>query len=114
MLVFVSAFVVNRQARDNVVEVGECDVDHISLITLIQAICQKLSESCDVPSVDYHERSLDRILFELEDYCYVPSPPEEPPVLDVQGGYDPLGWCDIEAEQLNYEGDSEQDDDKDD
>ncbi|KAK2634607.1 hypothetical protein Ddye_029399 [Dipteronia dyeriana] len=130
------------QTGDKVVEVGECDVDHISLITLIHAICQKLSGNCDVPTVDYHvwaqiswcgekygvcsdsellelfsrfeECGLYRIVFELKDYCYVPTPPEEPPVLDVEGGYDPIGWCEMEAEQLNYEGDSEQDDENDD
>ncbi|KAK2655236.1 hypothetical protein Ddye_008288 [Dipteronia dyeriana] len=133
------------QSEDNVVEVDECDADHISLITLIQAICQELSGSCDVTHVstaDYHkwaqipwcgekygvcsdnellelfsrfeEHGLDRIMFEFEDFCYMPSPPQEPPVLNVQRGYDPLGWCDMEADQLNYEGDSEKkDDDKD-
>ncbi|KAK2662424.1 hypothetical protein Ddye_000998 [Dipteronia dyeriana] len=123
------------QAGDKVVEVDECDVDHISLITLIHAVCQKLSGNCNVPTVDYHvwaqipwcglrsvvcsdsellelfsrfeERGLDRIVFELEYYCYVPTPPEEPPMLDMEGGYDPLGWCEMEAEQLNYEGDNE-------
>ncbi|KAK3184973.1 hypothetical protein Dsin_032259 [Dipteronia sinensis] len=61
----------------------------------------------------FEKRGLDRIVFELEDYYYVPTLPEEPPVLDVEGRYEPLGWYDMEAEQLNYEGDSEQDDDKD-
>ncbi|KAK2651519.1 hypothetical protein Ddye_011375 [Dipteronia dyeriana] len=37
------------------------------------------------------------------DLCYVPTPHKEPPVLDVQGGYNPLDWCDMEAGQLNYE-----------
>ncbi|KAK2634415.1 hypothetical protein Ddye_029207 [Dipteronia dyeriana] len=41
------------QPRDNVVEVGECDVDHISLITLIHAIYQKFSGSCDVTHLNY-------------------------------------------------------------
>ncbi|KAK3230758.1 hypothetical protein Dsin_002639 [Dipteronia sinensis] len=60
----------------------------------------------------FEKRGLDRIMFELEDYCYVPTPLEEPSVLDVEEGYEPLGWYDMEAEQLNYEGDSEQDDDR--
>ena len=34
-------------------------------------------------------------------------------MLDQQGGYQALGWCDIEAEMLNYDGDSEKDDDND-
>ncbi|KAI9182821.1 hypothetical protein LWI28_029198 [Acer negundo] len=38
----------------NLVEVGECDVDHISLITLVHAICEKLSGNYDVPTRDYH------------------------------------------------------------
>ncbi|KAK2637934.1 hypothetical protein Ddye_025729 [Dipteronia dyeriana] len=42
------------QTGDKVVEVGECDVDHISLITLIHAIYHKLSGNCDAPTVDYH------------------------------------------------------------
>ncbi|TXG56831.1 hypothetical protein EZV62_018144 [Acer yangbiense] len=128
------------QTGVNLVEVGKCDVDHISLITLIHAICEKLSGSSDVPTGDYHvwaqipwsgdkykvgsdsellelfsmfeERGLDKIAFELEDYFYIPTPPEEPQVLDVEGGYKPLGWCDMEAEQLNYESDSEKDDDR--
>ncbi|TXG60496.1 hypothetical protein EZV62_015069 [Acer yangbiense] len=40
-------------------------------------------------------------------------PNEEPEVLDQQGDYQALGWCDFEAEILNYDGDSEKDDDKD-
>ncbi|KAI9165780.1 hypothetical protein LWI28_020294 [Acer negundo] len=62
----------------------------------------------------FEDRGLDKVVFELEDYFYIPTPPEEPQVLDVEGGYKPLGWCDMEAEQLNYEGDSEKDDDRDD
>ncbi|KAK3223499.1 hypothetical protein Dsin_010524 [Dipteronia sinensis] len=62
----------------------------------------------------FEKHGLDRIVFELENYCYVPTPSEEPPVLDVEGGYEPQGWCDIEAEQLNYKGDSKQDDNKND
>ncbi|KAK3198160.1 hypothetical protein Dsin_021575 [Dipteronia sinensis] len=108
----IDIFKIFVQARVNLVEVGECDADHISLITLIHAICQKLSGSSDVPL--FEERGLNMIVFELKDYCYVPTPPEEPLVLDMQGGYKPLDWCDMEDEQLNYEGDSKQDDDKDD
>ncbi|KAI9157681.1 hypothetical protein LWI28_026251 [Acer negundo] len=48
------------------------------------------------------------------DYFYIPIPLKEPQVLDVEGGYKPLGWYDMEAEHLNYEGDSEKDDDRDD
>ena len=136
-------FKIYVQTGVNVVDVGECDVDHISLITLVHAICEKLSGNSDVPTRDYHvwaqipwsgdkygvandsqllelfnmfeDRGLDKVVFELEDYSYIPTPPpEEPQVLDVEGGYEPLGWCDMEAEQLNYEGDSEKDDDRDD
>ncbi|TXG53428.1 hypothetical protein EZV62_022597 [Acer yangbiense] len=130
------------QTGVNLVEVGECDVDHISLITLVHAICEKLTGNSNVPITDYHvwaqipwsdskygvgndsellelfsmfeDCGLDKVVFELEDFFYIPTPPEEPQVLDVQGGYKPLGWCDMEAEQLNYEGDSEKDDDGDD
>ncbi|KAK2643578.1 hypothetical protein Ddye_025341 [Dipteronia dyeriana] len=66
--------------------------------------------------------SLDTIVFEVESCCYIPTPPKvssnaqpesEPEVLDMEGGYQALGWCDLEAGMLNYEGDSEKDDDKD-
>ena len=131
------SFKIYVQSGVNKIEVGECDVHHISLITLIHAICEKLSGCSDVPIGEYHvwaqipwsgekygvlsdsqllelfglfeERGLDSIVFELEDLCYIPTPPEEPQVLDVEGGYEPLGWCDMEAEQLNYEEDSEKD-----
>jgi hypothetical protein len=51
------------------------------------------------------------IVFELEK---TPSPPEgstsrpneEAEQLDQQGDYQALGWCDTEAEMLDYDGDS--------
>ncbi|TXG54328.1 hypothetical protein EZV62_019584 [Acer yangbiense] len=83
------------QTGVNLVEVGGCDVYHISLITLIHAIYEKLRGSSYVPARDYHvwaqipcmfeERGLDKIVFELEDYFYIPTPPEEPQVLDMEG-----------------------------
>ncbi|KAI9178486.1 hypothetical protein LWI28_027138 [Acer negundo] len=47
---------------------------------------------------------------------FVPNPPgdEELEVLAQDGGYQPLGWHDLEAELLNYDGDSEKDDNKND
>ncbi|KAI9181118.1 hypothetical protein LWI28_011636 [Acer negundo] len=62
----------------------------------------------------FEDYGLDKVVFELEDYFYIPTPSEEPQVLDVEGGYKPLDWCDWEVEQLNYEGDSEKDDNRDD
>ncbi|KAK3226763.1 hypothetical protein Dsin_006625 [Dipteronia sinensis] len=66
----------------------------------------------------FEDHGLDTIVFELEN-AYVPNPPgddqdEEPEVLAQDCGYQPLGWHDLEAEMLNYDGDSEKDDDKDD
>ncbi|TXG72092.1 hypothetical protein EZV62_000671 [Acer yangbiense] len=111
-------FTIFVQSGVNLVEVGECDADHISLITLTHAICEKLSGCSNVPTGDYHvwaqipwsgekygvgsdsellelfswfeEHGLGMIVFELEDLCYIPTPPEEPQVLDVEGGYEPL------------------------
>ncbi|TXG71889.1 hypothetical protein EZV62_000468 [Acer yangbiense] len=42
------------QTGVNLVEIGEFDVDHISLITLVHAICEKLTGNFDVPTRDYH------------------------------------------------------------
>ncbi|TXG69480.1 hypothetical protein EZV62_004415 [Acer yangbiense] len=67
-----------------------------------------------VEPLRFEERGLDKIVFELEDYFYMPTPPEEPQMLDVEDGYKPLGWCDIVAEQMNYKGDTKNDDDMDD
>ncbi|KAK2651586.1 hypothetical protein Ddye_011442 [Dipteronia dyeriana] len=70
----------------------------------------------------FENRRLDRIVFKVEESCYVPTPLEESPfspnlepsVLDMEGGYHVVGWCDMEIEMLTYKGDSEKDDDKDD
>ncbi|KAK3193482.1 hypothetical protein Dsin_024792 [Dipteronia sinensis] len=70
----------------------------------------------------FEEHGLDMIVFEVEESCYVPPPLEEsssspnlePSVLDMECGYHALGWCDMDVEMLNYEGDSEKDDDKND
>ena len=131
-------------------DVGECDSEHISIITLIQATTDVLSGKDEVPNDDciiwvqlpwsgervqvnsdielvgyfrvFEDHGLDTIVFELEN-VYVPNPlgdeqdevpDEEPEVLAQDGGYQPLGWHDLEAEMLNYDGDSEKDDDKDD
>ncbi|KAK3185130.1 hypothetical protein Dsin_032416 [Dipteronia sinensis] len=69
----------------------------------------------------FEKHGLDRIVFEVEECCYVPTPSKEtnatsnsePSMLDMEGGYVALGWCDMEAKKLNYEGDSEQDDEAD-
>ena len=94
-------FKIYVQTGVNVVDVGECDVDHISLITLVHAICEKLSGNSDVPTRDYHvwaqipwadskygvgndsellelfsmfeDRGLDKVVFKLEDYFYIPT-----------------------------------------
>ncbi|TXG51280.1 hypothetical protein EZV62_023804 [Acer yangbiense] len=97
------------------VELGECDADHISLITLVHALTEKFSGKKD-------DHGLDTIVFEVNSACYVPTLPEvssptpnaQPEVLDMDGGYQALGWCDLEVEMFNYEGDSEKYDDKDD
>ncbi|TXG51122.1 hypothetical protein EZV62_023646 [Acer yangbiense] len=122
------SFKIYLQSGVNQIEVGECDTDHISLITLIHAICEKLNVCSDVPTGEYHvwaqipwsgekygvlsdgellelfslfeERGLDSIVFELEDLCYIPTPPEEPQVLDMEGGYEPLGWCNMEYREV--------------
>ncbi|TXG58873.1 hypothetical protein EZV62_016702 [Acer yangbiense] len=132
-----------------VVDVGQCDSDHISLILLIRATIHEVSGKDEVPDEDclvwihlpwcgervqvnsdselieffqvFRDHGLGEIVFELEKTCNVPSPPEgstsrpneEAEVLDQHGGYQALGWCDSEAEMLNYDGDSEKDDDKD-
>ncbi|KAK2635431.1 hypothetical protein Ddye_030223 [Dipteronia dyeriana] len=133
------------------VELGECDADHISLITLFHALTEKISGTDDVPFEDlwvwaqlpwsgerlkvktdrelvsvfmmFENRSLDIIVFEVETGCYIPTHPEvssnaqpepEPKMLDIEGGYQAIGWCDFEDETFNYEGDSEKDDDLDD
>ncbi|TXG60657.1 hypothetical protein EZV62_015230 [Acer yangbiense] len=70
----------------------------------------------------FEEHGLDRIMFEVDESCYVPSPLEESSsapnaeaeVLDMECGYHALDWSNIEAEMLNYEGDSEKDDEGDD
>ena len=125
-------------------DVGECDSEHISMITLIRATVDELNEedavldddcviwvqlpwsgervqvNSDLELVQYfrvfEDHGLDTIVFELKN-VYVPNPPgdeqdEEPEVLAQDGGYQPLGWHDLEAEILNYDGDSEKDDDK--
>ncbi|KAK3193062.1 hypothetical protein Dsin_024372 [Dipteronia sinensis] len=70
----------------------------------------------------FEDHGLDTIVFELDNGS-VPNSPrveqdevptEEAEVLAHEGGYQPLGWHDLEAEMLNYDGDSEKDDDKDD
>ncbi|TXG53028.1 hypothetical protein EZV62_022197 [Acer yangbiense] len=86
------------------VELGECDNDHISLITLVHALIEKLSGEEDVPIGDFwvwaqlpwsgerlevktdrelvdvfimfKDRRLDTIVFDVESACYVPTPPE--------------------------------------
>ncbi|TXG50991.1 hypothetical protein EZV62_023515 [Acer yangbiense] len=73
------------------IKVDHCDIDHISLITLIHATIKELSGRDEVPTED----------------CLVWIH------LRWSGGYQALGWCDIEAKMLNYNGDSEKDDDKD-
>ncbi|KAK2662827.1 hypothetical protein Ddye_001401 [Dipteronia dyeriana] len=131
---------------NEMVYVGECDFDHISLITLIRATIDELSGQNEVPNEDcivwvqlpwndervqvnndielvdyfrkFEDHGLDTIVFELEN-AYVPNPfgddqDEEPEVLAQDGGYQPFGWHDLEAEMLNYDGDSEKDGDKDD
>ncbi|TXG51713.1 hypothetical protein EZV62_024237 [Acer yangbiense] len=120
-----------------------CGSEHISLITLIRATIDELNGQNEVPNDDcivwvqlpwsgervqvnsdielldyfrvFEDHGLDTIVFELEN-VYVPNPPgdEEPEVLAQDSGYQPLGWHDLEAEMLNYYGDSEKDDDKDD
>ncbi|KAK3218873.1 hypothetical protein Dsin_012843 [Dipteronia sinensis] len=70
----------------------------------------------------FEDHKLDTIVFELENGSFPnplgdeqhEEPNEEPKVLAQDGGYQPLGWHDLEAEMLNYDGDSEKDDDKDD
>ncbi|TXG67495.1 hypothetical protein EZV62_008770 [Acer yangbiense] len=114
-------FTITVMFRTKVVDVGRCDSDHISLITLIHATIEELSGKDEVPNEDclFEDRGLEKMVFELENTCYVPSPPEGlssrpnevPEVLDQQGGYQALGWCD--SKMLNYDGDSEKDDDKD-
>ncbi|TXG60592.1 hypothetical protein EZV62_015165 [Acer yangbiense] len=129
--------------RNEVYDVGECDSEHISPITLIRATTDELNGQNEVPNDDcivwvqlpwsgervqvnsyielldqfrvFEDHGLDTIVFELEN-VYVPNPPgdEEPEVLAQDGGYQPLDWHDLEAEMLNYDGDSEKDDDKDD
>ncbi|TXG53072.1 hypothetical protein EZV62_022241 [Acer yangbiense] len=110
-----------------VVDVGQCDSDHISLITLTHATIEEFSGKDEVPNEDclvwihlpwsgervkvnidseliesfmeFEDRGLEKIVFELKNICYVPSPPEwsfsrpneEPEVLDKQGGYQALG-----------------------
>ncbi|KAK2648151.1 hypothetical protein Ddye_015640 [Dipteronia dyeriana] len=142
-------FTITVMFGTEVVDVGHCDSDHISLISLIRATIEELSGQDVVPNEDcliwihlpwcdervevnkdselieffkeFEDCGLRTIVFELENRCYVPSPPEgsssrpneEPEVLDQQGGYQALGWCDFEADMLNYDGDSEKDDDKD-
>ncbi|TXG72109.1 hypothetical protein EZV62_000688 [Acer yangbiense] len=136
-------FNINVWFGNEVYDVGECDSEHISLITLIRATTDELNGQNEVPNDDcivwvqlpwsgervqvnsdielldhfrvFEDHGLDTIMFELEN-VYVPNPPgdEEPEVLAQDGGYQPLGWHDLEAEMLNYDGDSEKDDDKDD
>ncbi|KAI9156160.1 hypothetical protein LWI28_001475 [Acer negundo] len=118
-------FTVNVKFGAKVVEVGQCDCDHLSLISLIRATIHELSEKDEVPDENchiwIHLPWSGEIVFELEKICYVPSPPEgstsrpnkEPEVLDQHGGYQTLDWCDFEAEMLNYDGGNEKDDDKD-
>ena len=48
------SFKIYVQSRVDQIEVGECDDDHISLITLIHEICEKLSGCSDVPTGEYH------------------------------------------------------------
>ncbi|KAI9187275.1 hypothetical protein LWI28_026250 [Acer negundo] len=127
---------------NEVYDVGECYFEHISLITLTRAMIDALNGQDEVPNddcivwvqlpwsgervqvnsdielVDYYrvfeDHGLDTIVFKLEN-VYVPNHPgdEEPEVLAQDGGYQPLGWHDLEAELLNYDFDSEKDDDKD-
>ncbi|KAK2660175.1 hypothetical protein Ddye_006708 [Dipteronia dyeriana] len=142
-------FTITVMFGTEVVDVGQCDSDHISLISLIRATIEELNGQDVVPKEDclvwihlpwcdervevnkdcelieffkeFENRGLGKIVFELENRCYVPSPPEgsssrpneEPEVLEQQGGYRVLGWCDFEVDMLNYDGDSEKDDDKD-
>ncbi|KAK2651859.1 hypothetical protein Ddye_011715 [Dipteronia dyeriana] len=79
-----------------VIDAGQCDSDRISLISLIRATIEKLSGHDVVPKEDCLV------------WIHLPWCDER-----VEGGYQPLGWCDFEANMLNYDGDSEKDDDKD-
>ncbi|TXG60499.1 hypothetical protein EZV62_015072 [Acer yangbiense] len=97
-------FTINVMFGTEVVKVGQCDCDHISLITLIHATIHELSGKDEVPNEDclvwihlpwcgervqvnsdselieffkvFGDRELGKIAFELENTCYVPSPPE--------------------------------------
>ncbi|KAK2634775.1 hypothetical protein Ddye_029567 [Dipteronia dyeriana] len=68
----------------DVVDVGQCDCDHINLITLIHATIEELSGKEEVPNKDFLV------------WIHLPWRRER-----------------VEAEMLNYDGDSEKDDDKD-
>ncbi|TXG64419.1 hypothetical protein EZV62_011413 [Acer yangbiense] len=85
----------------NVVEVGECDVDHISLITLVHAICEKLSGNSDVPTEDYHVWAQ----IPWSDCKYGVGNDSE--LLELFSMFEDRG-----LDKLNYEGDSEKDDEE--
>ncbi|TXG64296.1 hypothetical protein EZV62_011290 [Acer yangbiense] len=97
-------FTINVMFGTELIKVGHCDIDHISLITLIHATNEELSGRDEVPTEDcliwihlpwsgdrvqvntdselmsfvklFEDRGLRKIVFELQNRCYVPSPPE--------------------------------------
>ncbi|KAK2655076.1 hypothetical protein Ddye_008128 [Dipteronia dyeriana] len=89
-------FTITVMFRNEVDDVGQCDSDHISLISLIRATIEELSGQDVVPNEDCLV------------WIHLPWCDER-----VEGGCQTLGWCDFEADKLNYDGDSEKDDDKD-
>ncbi|KAK2647227.1 hypothetical protein Ddye_022422 [Dipteronia dyeriana] len=120
-------FTITVMFGTEVVDVGQCDSDYISLISLIRATIKELSGQDVVPNEDclvwihlpwcdervevnrdselieffkeFKDRGLGKIVFELENRCYVPSPPkgsysrpnEELEVLDQQETTDEIG-----------------------
>ncbi|TXG47739.1 hypothetical protein EZV62_027033 [Acer yangbiense] len=101
--------------RTNVIDLGECDGDHISLITLVHAMTEQLSGSSKVPEEEYsvwvqlpwcsdvveilNDMDLLDVFrefgvrgFDRKSY----QPVEEPEVVDQ------IGWCDAKAGMFDY------------
>ncbi|KAK2638224.1 hypothetical protein Ddye_026019 [Dipteronia dyeriana] len=121
---------VNVVYEAHVFDLGECDADHISLISLVHAMTKEVTGSSELPSggftvraelpwskdtivvLTYSElldvfrefgnRRYDEICFQIEKILH--SPIDEPEVVEQ------IGWCNEEAGMFDFTVDSEGED----
>ncbi|KAI9169852.1 hypothetical protein LWI28_018603 [Acer negundo] len=79
----------------NVIDLGECDGDHISLITLVHAMNEHINGSSKVLSEEYS------VWVQLP-WCsdIVERSPNN--IVEEPGVVEQIGWCDAEAGMFDY------------